>query len=660
MSGIFGVFYHDGKLAEPEVLQRMSDTLAHRGSDGADIWCEGFVGLGHRLLWTTPESLLEKQPLADNNGNCVITADARIDNREELISRLHLKDRKAEKITDVELILRAYHKWGEKCPQELLGDFAFAIWDEQKQQLFCARDHFGVKPFYYYSSSEQIFTFASEIKAIFSLSEIPRIINEERIGDYLIGNFEDLAITSYQDIFRLPPASYMTVTSEEINIESYWSLDPAKETRFDSDEEYAAKFLEIFTEAVRCRLRSCSNVGSMLSGGLDSSSITCVARKLLPKGQKLPTFSAIFDRLKECDERQYINPVLNQGNYQPNYLHGDRRTPFTDINRIFEYEDEAFFAPGFAIITWGICELARDQGVNILLDGYDGDSTVCHGSGYLHELAKAGSWLRLWQEIKGVAKVYNESAWQGFWNYFYAYTLNRSKPIKLWRKLKEKFKKTFIIEEDRSQSIDGTFNLDFVRRIDLKQRERKLKEIENSSNQTCQAEHYRILTQGIHPFGLEIFDKAAAACSLELRYPFWDKRLVEFCFSLPPEQKLSQGWSRIVMRRAMENILPTEVQWRTSKMDFTPNLVDGLLSQEKSTLEQLIFHNYQILSKYINTDVLQNMYNDQISSTKSKPNPKEIQFIWKATSLGLWLNFVADNNGDLSTTEPTESLQQIG
>ncbi len=287
MSGIVGLYYLDSQLAQPEVLRRMLEAVAHRGSDGADIWYKDSVGLGHRLLWTTRESLLENMPEASEDDNFVITADARIDNRDELINLLELNN--PDKITDSQIILAAYQKWGDDCPDKLLGDFAFAIWNQKQQKLFCARDHFGVKPFYYYSS-ESVFAFASEIKAIFALSEIPRIINEERIGDYLIGNFEDLTITSYKNVFRLPPASRMTVSPESINVESYWSLDPSKETRFSSDEEYAAKFLEIFTEAVRCRLRSFSNVGSMLSGGLDSSSITCLARKLLPEEKQLLTF----------------------------------------------------------------------------------------------------------------------------------------------------------------------------------------------------------------------------------------------------------------------------------------------------------------------------------------------------------------------------------
>ncbi len=170
MSGIAGIYYLDEKPVEWETLSRMVDRLVHRGPDGADVWCSESIGLGHRMLSTTPESLLEKLPLVSRSGDLAITADARIDNRDELIGLLRLKDYPAEKITDSQLILTAYEKWGESCSQYLLGDFAFAIWDRRKQTLFCGRDHFGVKPFYYYYCSGQIFVFASEIKALFCLN----------------------------------------------------------------------------------------------------------------------------------------------------------------------------------------------------------------------------------------------------------------------------------------------------------------------------------------------------------------------------------------------------------------------------------------------------------------------------------------------------------
>jgi asparagine synthase (glutamine-hydrolysing) len=203
MSGICGIYYLDGRPVDPVDLTNMVDILAHRGPDGAHIWHDGPVGLGHRMLWTTPESLTEQLPY-ERNG-LVITADARIDNRDELIATLGLTGRQAVEIADSQLILAAYEKWGEQCPEKLLGNFAFVIWDSRKQQLFCARDHFGAKPFYYYQS-HRIFTFASEIKALVCLSEVPRRLNETRVADHLLMNFEDRVITFYRDILRLSAA----------------------------------------------------------------------------------------------------------------------------------------------------------------------------------------------------------------------------------------------------------------------------------------------------------------------------------------------------------------------------------------------------------------------------------------------------------------------
>ncbi|MEM6753927.1 MAG: lasso peptide isopeptide bond-forming cyclase, partial [Cyanobacteria bacterium P01_C01_bin.38] len=276
MSGIVGIRYLDKRPVDSESISKMIDVLAHRGPDGADIWVDGCVGLGHLMLQTTPESLIEKLPYCNQSGDLAITADARIDNRDELIAALQINNRPADKIVDSELILAAYEKWGEDCPNHLLGDFAFAIWDKRKQILFCARDHMGVKPFYYYYY-DNTFVFGSEIKALLCLEEVPRRLNEVRIADYLNLMLEDKVITSYRGILRLPPAHIMVVSLQGINSKCYWWLDRNREIKLDSDAAYAEEFRKIFTEAVRCRLRSAFPIVSQLSGGLDSSSVTCVA-----------------------------------------------------------------------------------------------------------------------------------------------------------------------------------------------------------------------------------------------------------------------------------------------------------------------------------------------------------------------------------------------
>src|SRR3989441_814506 len=299
MSAIAGIVRLDGAPADRANLDRMLERLAHRGPDGHGSHIADSCGLGPRMLWTPPQALHQRLPPPNSTGGPPPTADARIDNREELCSLLCAPST----VTDADLILQAYARWGERCPEHLLGDFAFALWDARRGLLFCARDHFGVKPFYYHHRPGRLFAFASEIKGLLVLSDVPRRLNETRVADYLVPLLEDKEITFYEEIVRLPPAHRMVVTREGVRIDQYWTLDPEREIRMKSDAEYAAAFREIFTEAVRCRLRSAFPVGSMLSGGLDSSSIACVPRELLAEdgGGKLHTLSAGFDDVPAAD-----------------------------------------------------------------------------------------------------------------------------------------------------------------------------------------------------------------------------------------------------------------------------------------------------------------------------------------------------------------------
>ncbi len=266
MSGIVGIYFRDSRTADPSHLKFMMKALGHRGPDDSHFWNEGPAGLGHVMLWTTPESLHEKLPLADESSRMAITADARIDNRDDLIVALWGSGEPAKSISDSQIILRAYQKWGEGCPEKLVGDFAFCIVDRRRHMVFCARDASGDRPFYYYLS-DKIFVFGSEIRALFALPEVPKQLNETMVGDYLIGMFDDQVITFYQGILRLPPGHSITIGPDWRRIQCYWSLDPGKELRLGSDEQYADAFRDVFTEAVRCRLRSAYRVASSLSGG---------------------------------------------------------------------------------------------------------------------------------------------------------------------------------------------------------------------------------------------------------------------------------------------------------------------------------------------------------------------------------------------------------
>ena len=641
MSAIVGIYYTCGRLVKEQQLTKMTDILAHRGDDGVGVWCDRHVGLGHRLLCTTPESLLERLPLVDSTGNFAITADARIDNRQELIPLLEF-DISIGEITDSQIILAAYQKWGDKCPEKLLGDFAFAIWDKRQQELFCARDHFGVKPFYYHLSPE-IFIFATEIKAIFTESSISCQINEARIADYLSSMFHDLQMTSYEQILRLPAASWMKINADGKEIKTYWALDPEREIKLDNDEAYAAKFKEIFTEAVRCRLRSAYDLGFTLSGGLDSSSITCTARKIA-KNYSVPalhTFSAIFDEL-DCDERKYIDPILEQGELKPHFVNSDKINPFDNLERALWHQDEAFFAPNWSM-TWALYERAQRVGVRIILNGYDGDNTVSQGYGYLSELAIAGRWLSLAIQTKELAKTLNFSFPKWYWSYFKEYGIkplkNKYSPRKLIKKIKLRLLKPQSSNSASSQAYksNSILNSKFAARINFTERQQSYRQTVGHMGHDERQRHYLNLTGGLMPFGLEVMDKSMAAFGIEPRYVFCDKRLLEFCLALPPEQKLNLGYGRIVMRRAMEDIVPPRVQWRREKTDFTPNFIRGLKCWQQEDWDKFIAENQVLLQKYIDLPTF-NQMKQKFIDPQQEEDRQEARTLWLIISLISWLN----------------------
>jgi asparagine synthase (glutamine-hydrolysing) len=624
MSGIAGIYFLDDRPLDPADLSRMLQSLAHRGPDGSDMWSRGPVGLGHRMLWTTPESLREKLPLRHARADLVITADARIDNRDELIALLGLGDRPSGDLADSELILLAYEKWGDACPARLLGDFAFAIWDGRHQTFFCARDHFGVKPFFYYRS-DRVFVFASEIKGLLCLPFVPRRLNEVRVADYLVPVLEDKEITFYQGVLRLPPAHGMTVSGRGIQLRPYWALDPAREIRYRSDGEYAEAFREIFTEAVRCRLRSALPLGSMLSGGLDSSSIVCVARQLLRErgSNPLKTVSLIFDDVPQCDERPFINAVLAGGGLEPHYVHGDRVSPLADLARIFHHEDEAFYAPNL-FLHWALYREANKQGVRVLLDGLDGDTTVSHGVGYLAELVRTGRWMRAAEEVGGLSRHFEASRWRVLWGH----GLAPQAPASLrtaWRILRGRNQPLW-----KTNSIT---NDPFAERVGLGPRMEHMLGERAKPSRTSKDDHWRQLTSGLVSFAFGVADRAAAAFTLETRYPFFDKRLAEFCLALPGDQKLSKGWTRMVMRRAMANILPVAVQWRRGKADLGLLLHRGLLTFERDFLEGMALHGTDIVASYVDMPAFREAYRRY----NDRGTDDSLQ-VWRVVTLASWLS----------------------
>ena len=631
MSGICGIFRRNSEPVTGPPLEAMLDKLRHRGPDAKAVWLDGAIGFGHCMLRVTPESFEERLPRASAGGAYAITSDARIDNRAELAGKLGL-DAHAN-LPDSEFILAAYRKWGEACPYMLQGDFAFAIWDAARRQVFCASDPMGVKSLYYYLSGN-VFVFASEIKALFALPETPRQLNELRVAEYLVTLFEDRSGTFYRDVLRLPGAHALTVDARNFNVRRYWNLDSERELRLGSDAEYVEAFREVFGEAVRCRTRSAFPVGSALSGGLDSSSVACMARqaKAADTGP-LRTFSLIFpdlpaDDRRVIDERPQMQAVIDSGGFEPHFILADRLSPLWQVDRMHYHLDHANCAPNL-YLHWAMYNCAQQNGVRVFLDGFDGDSAVSHGFERLTELARTGHWRTLWRETtllsqnhlagirrRRILKEYCVKPLAPRWAYM-AWRLAHGRSV--------------------AGSPDLLISPGLKRRTDIERRARALlaPEYAWSLNRSARSTHEGYISQALYAYTLEIADKASAAFGVEARYPFFDRRVLEFCLSLPAGQKLAQGWNRWILRRAMAGILPAEVQWRRNKGNLSPNFHRRLLDFEREVLEQVVLSDSPELASYIDPAAMRAVYR-KYEKTHAHSRGESLQ-LFAAVNLALWL-----------------------
>jgi asparagine synthase (glutamine-hydrolysing) len=383
MSSIFGMIRSGGQPVDLKGLHQMERALNHWEADASHCWTEEEVGLGHLMLYNTPESLNERLPLIRYESQLTITSDARLDNREELFDQLsiHAADRKT--FTDSALILRVYEKFGHECVKHLIGDFAFAIWDKKNKQLFCARDHMGVKPFFYYLDPE-CFLLASEKKGILAIPGLNTVINQQFLFNQIFSPVQQAENTTvYQQIHRLAPAHCLVLDVDQwkVSCRRYWALDPFTEIKLPSKKDYLEGLKWYFDEAIKCRVRSAYQVGSELSGGLDSSPIVAAACSAAGR-EKITTFSNtlssdINDEISlGKSERPFIEEVL-------------RWNGITDAVMVTEHifnhiEEELNFGlrlndgPEMWNPVWQMPmkSEARKRNVRTMLSGFSGDQMV--------------------------------------------------------------------------------------------------------------------------------------------------------------------------------------------------------------------------------------------------------------------------------------------
>ena len=565
MSGICGLLRLDG--GPPEGLAAMAALLERRGPEGTHLWQDGPVALGHTLLATTPEALHEVLPFTDPATGCTITADARLDNRAELLDALGLAAA-GRVVGDGEVLLRAWLAWGAGCLDRLLGDYAFAVWDPRTRQLFAARDPMGMRQLLYAHLPGRLFAFATEARAVLAAPGVPRRIDEGRIADFLDDHeSSDFTSTFFQGVLRLPPAHALSVGPSGLTLRRYWSPLPEPELRLGSDQAYADAFLAVFTEAVRCRLRGAGPVGSMLSGGMDSGSVVAVASRLLAAEGRgpLPTFSAVGPDLQGCVETRAIHAALTQPNLDPHLVNWADLDPWReDLLAHLAGIDEPF--DGLMNLPRAVYLAARREGVKVMLDGGAGDVVVSRES-HIGWLLRAGRWTAAWKEALGEERFYG--GWSRWDALRHAAVIAFAPPA--IRRLRLRWKAA---RQDAGGWVGALPGL--ARRSDLPAR-RRIAHDEIRRPRTPWEDRVDGVTSTSIVAGRERYDRVAGALGIEPRDPFLDLRVVRFALRLPMDQLQADGWRKVVLRRAMRGLLPDEVIWRRGKEHLGATFTQQLL-----------------------------------------------------------------------------------
>lgn len=669
MSAIAGFWFRDGRSVEPSPLDRMSSLLAHRGPHGSASWHDGPTGFAARTLQTDTTSD-DERPLGRLDGDALVgVADARIDNRADLARDLDLP-LPLDQLADIDIILGAYRAWGADSPRRLIGDFAFAIRDRKRHTIFCARDTIGARPFRYHLS-DRLFAFASESKALLALPEVPAGIDDIQVAFFLDRFLDDPERTFHRAVRRLPASHFLEVSPAGVRLERYWAPDSGQEVRFGSDDEYAEAFREIFLEAVRCRLPRSRPVGAALSGGLDSSSVVCATRGLTPDELPVHAFSAVFPGLPAeerlwNDESEFIDEVAGLPGIVSHRVRADQVLPLSDYDRVLWHHDGPPL--GFNLyMRWSLLSAAADQGLRVFLDGTDGDSVVSKGYERFIDLAEEGDWAGMVREVEALTArnesprgwfprqlVYPELdrlARSGRWVRWLqgVNALSRSLDPS-WGKLAMRHGIGALLPEAFLERYRGwrsrealapvpppLIRPEFARRTGLEERKRELS-FNGTAAASSREDHARVLSLPRYQFAMELIDGTASAFGIMHRFPFFDRRLVEFCIAIPPDQKLADGWSRWVQRRAMEGILPPAVQWRVHKANLGYNFVRGMMTEAAGLEADLL--DDALLEDFIDMDVLRATHRRFVASEPGLEANADAMALYQAVVLARWLRGV--------------------
>lgn len=564
MSAIGGILNFHGKSLDVLDLVTLWESLKDRGPDGGDIAFDGIAaGVCYHAFHIDRESRAENQPYIAADGR-IVAGDLRLHNRDELIRQLQGIFRKhASEVTDIELAMAAHEKWGDLFPLHLIGEFALVLVNPRNRTWLLARDHIGARPLYYYSDTDK-FICSSSIVSLLNHDSIPQGINEEYIADFL-AYIPQPGSTAFKDIHSVRPGCTLTVTLDgTIHEKRFWVLDPNKTIHFTQDADYEEAFIHLLSEAVRSALRSDRPVMADLSGGLDSSSVVCMADQLLKTGRAeapdLETISLVYDEASTCDEQKYIAYVEAHTGRKGNHLRED------DFRILSPTAAEPSIGGPNAFYPFSEYHHAKRRmldrlGIRVALCGRGGDQILNSNpdpSPELGDLLKLGRPFELHQRLgvwsEALNKPYVALIWQSL--IVPALPLTLQVRCKVGRRMAP------------APWIDGGF----ARRISLMERRRAPRDEFGFSlpSGRDQASGFLSVMHGIavsHDYGL---------ANTWVSYPFLYRPLVEFMQAIPFSQKVRPGETRSLLRRSLRGVLPPRTLARKGKKNPSEALIRAI------------------------------------------------------------------------------------
>ena len=667
MCGIWGLWNMDGTPIDRSAFEQALNELRHRGPDDegylftssktGDYWLAGGadtpeavyekrldytpqltieqvavdepdIALGSRRLAILDLSPSGHQPMCINDGGLWIVHNGEIYNFQDIRTELESRGHEFNTGTDTEVILHAYDEWGPECVQRFNGMWAFAIWDSRRRVLFCSRDRFGIKPFYYYWDGET-FLFASEIKAMLASGLVRAGANEAVVYDFLAyGRLDQSNETFFEGVEQLRGGQSLELRygANAPSVERYYDIPLEKKLNSLSQDELAQQFYDLHEDSVRLRLISDVPVGSCLSGGLDSSSIVCVISELVRRKEVeagehsfQKTFSARYDDPRH-DEGRYIEAVVEKTGVDALTVYPTADGLLRAMDKLIWHQEQPFGSTSI-FAQWAVFESVKKAGVSVVLDGQGADEALAGYRGFNREyLASLARSMRLWtlfREANGHHRLHGDPLWNLIAGAaLYALPATIKAPV---RSLIRNTTPSWLAMD----SVD---------------RQNSVTPYESNTVKTNLFDRalYRRFTQGL-PSLLRHEDRNSMAHSVEARVPFLDYRLVEWLFSTPRDAKIDNGTTKIVLRNAMRGLLPEVVRTRQDKIGFsTPE--DMWFRNELRGFILETTNSQSFLSRpYFDHDQLQRALTEHLEGKKNISNT-----IWRWVNIELWMRRFID------------------